>query len=132
MNAKTEKLAAFLTEGEAALVTAPHERRYLTGFASSDGYVLVTREESWFLTDSRYIEAAQRQIRDMPCLCYQNAGEALKELLARCGVVRLHVGSRTVTVEAVRGLPAAVRLLRGDGGCPRRLDGRSAPGKNPG
>ena len=103
MNAKTEKLAAFLTEGEAALVTAPHERRYLTGFASSDGYVLVTREESWFLTDSRYIEAAQRQIRDMPCLCYQSAGEALKELLARCGVRRLHVGGRTVTVEEYEG-----------------------------
>ena len=45
---KTEGLAACLEKGEAALTTAPHERRYLTGFASSAGYVLTTAEAAYF------------------------------------------------------------------------------------
>ncbi len=47
---------------EAALITTPCNRRYFTGFASSDGYLLVTRKGSVFYTDSRYIEAAGKQI----------------------------------------------------------------------
>ena len=45
---KTEGLAACLEKGKAALTTAPHERRYLTGFASSAGYVLTTVEAAYF------------------------------------------------------------------------------------
>ena len=55
----TDKLMAYLSEGEAFLVISPENRLYLTGFESTDGYLLVTAEESVFLTDSRYIEAAR-------------------------------------------------------------------------
>ena len=43
---------------EAALVTSEINQRYLTGFAFTDGYVLVTPVRSYLVTDSRYVEAA--------------------------------------------------------------------------
>ena len=48
---------------DAALIVTPCNRRYFTGFASSDGFLLVTRKGSIFYTDSRYIEAAEKQIK---------------------------------------------------------------------
>ena len=45
------------TEGgkvDAFLITSPVNRRYLTGFPSSAGMVLVTKEEAYFLTDFRF------------------------------------------------------------------------------
>jgi len=46
------------------LLTRPINRRWATGFASSAGALLITPTESVFITDSRYIEAAEAQIRD--------------------------------------------------------------------
>ena len=42
-----ERLMAVLPDGQtAAMVTAAHSRRYLTGFPSSAGLVLITREKA--------------------------------------------------------------------------------------
>ena len=46
------------------MVTDPASRLYATGFESSDGVLLVTANEAWFYTDSRYIEAAGASISD--------------------------------------------------------------------
>lgn len=59
MDGKCAQLAALLPSvQEGALITSEHNRRYLTGFRSSAGAVLVTQAEAYFLTDFRYIEAA--------------------------------------------------------------------------
>ena len=44
---------------DAILITDEKNQRYATGFAFTDGAVLVAREKAWLLTDSRYIEAAE-------------------------------------------------------------------------
>lgn len=50
--------AATLKEGEAALILSSVSRRYLSGFSSSDGALLVTPSESVLLLDPRYFEMA--------------------------------------------------------------------------
>ena len=45
---------------DAVLVTDEKNQRYATGFPITDGAVLVGREKAFLITDSRYIEAAQR------------------------------------------------------------------------
>lgn len=55
-------MEALPPEIDSALILTPQNRRYFTSFASSDGFLLVTRSGSIFYTDSRYIEAAQKQI----------------------------------------------------------------------
>ncbi len=45
---------------DAILLTDEKNQRYATGFPFTDGAVLVGRERAWLLTDSRYIEAAEK------------------------------------------------------------------------
>ena len=45
---------------DAILITDEKDQRYATGFAFTDGMVVVSREKAWLLTDSRYIEAAEK------------------------------------------------------------------------
>lgn len=46
---------------EAILLTSPHNRRYMTGFTGSAGFVLVTADRAYFLTDFRYVTQATEQ-----------------------------------------------------------------------
>ena len=45
---------------DAILITDEKNQRYATGFAFTDGSVVVGREKAWLITDSRYIEAAEK------------------------------------------------------------------------
>ena len=60
-----QQIAGALAENglDAVMLTAAPNRLYASGFRSSAGLVLVTREKAWFFTDSRYIEAASRGIQ---------------------------------------------------------------------
>ena len=55
-----EKLDAYGLD--AMMVTSSPNRLYATQFHSSAGVAVVTREKSYFFTDSRYIEAAGKRI----------------------------------------------------------------------
>ena len=58
---KINRLQSFLKSShEAILIYSPENRRYFTGFPSSDGYLLVTKKDAVLFADSRYIEAAQK------------------------------------------------------------------------
>lgn len=46
------------------LVISPENRRYLTGFTGTAGWVLVTQEDAYFFTDFRYVEQAHEQVKD--------------------------------------------------------------------
>lgn len=61
MNRKDKLLASLPNEADAMLITHKKNQFYLTGFDFDDGYVLVTREQSYLLTDFRYIEAAKAE-----------------------------------------------------------------------
>lgn len=52
------QLQQALPQGAAALLITETSRRYVTGFASSLGYIFVTKGQVTALFDSRYIEAA--------------------------------------------------------------------------
>lgn len=61
MNRLQTLLARLNPQADAMLVTHKKNQTYLTGFEFDDGYVLVTREESYLITDFRYIEAAKAE-----------------------------------------------------------------------
>ena len=59
---RLDKLIAILPETvDALLVTNMKNQRYLTGFDFQDGLVLITRKQSYLITDFRYIEAAKKE-----------------------------------------------------------------------
>ena len=57
------KLQAALkaANADAIVVSSEVNQRYLTSFHYTDGYVLVTREKGYLITDFRYIEAAKNE-----------------------------------------------------------------------
>ena len=61
---RLDKLLTILPDNvDALIVTNPKNQRYLTGFDFQDGIVLVTRKQSYLITDFRYIEAAKKETR---------------------------------------------------------------------
>ena len=58
-----EHIAAHLDELDAILLTSEANCYYATGFMG-EGIALVTRRGSWYFTDSRYTEAADKAIGD--------------------------------------------------------------------
>ncbi|MEJ5328735.1 MAG: aminopeptidase P family protein [Desulfobaccales bacterium] len=82
---------------EAHLVSGPENRRYLSGFTATDelltetsGYLLITREHAFLLTDFRYREWALAEAVGWQVVIYQKSlGETLAEVLAEEGIRRL-------------------------------------------
>ena len=55
---------------DAVLITDKLNQRYATGFAFTDGAVLITLDRAFLITDSRYIEAAQQQAQGVQVVLY--------------------------------------------------------------
>lgn len=84
-----EKLIASLpADVDGVIIESPENRRYFTGFPSSAGILIATKQGSVFMTDSRYIEAAQKQIDCCEVLEQKKQEEELpaiaKKLACQC------------------------------------------------
>jgi Xaa-Pro aminopeptidase len=66
MNNRLQKLHYKLTDKEldAILVTQPENRRYLSGFHGTAGYLIITQQQAILATDFRYIEQAKTEAPD--------------------------------------------------------------------
>ncbi len=66
MSERVNRLRAALNENEldAILVSTPENRRYVSGFTGSAGYLLVSEGDAVLATDFRYVEQAGRQSPD--------------------------------------------------------------------
>lgn len=77
-----EKLPA-KTQADAMVFTSAANCRYISGFRSSAHTVCVTKEETYFLTDFRYGEAARKYCRDCKVITYEKLEKSLEEILRR-------------------------------------------------
>ena len=76
-----EKLARRGLDG--LLITDEKNQRYAAGFPFSDGAVLVGRDRAWLITDSRYIEAAEKAAGAELTVQLYDRQQPLRELLRR-------------------------------------------------
>lgn len=77
---------------DAMLLVDPKNRFYVTGFHSSAGAVVVTAEETWLFTDSRYIEAARAAANGQFQVGLNDRDHPLGDLVR--AVLRSHGASR--------------------------------------
>ena len=77
LKTRTDRLKRFFDEYSltALLLTDLRNIRYLCGFSGSEGVLLVSRDNAWFLCDSRYTAQAAEEVR----------GAEVRE----CGAVRI-------------------------------------------
>ena len=47
---------------DVALITDEKQRMYFLGFHSTAGYVLITKEKTYFVVDNRYLKAAEKAL----------------------------------------------------------------------
>ncbi len=89
-----QKIQAALTPAglDAILLRGEKNRYYATGFHSSAGMCVITEKEAFFVTDSRYIEAAHNKIHGFTI--GQNTLEMpekswLEQIIRDCGITML-------------------------------------------
>lgn len=91
-NERVRKVREALLERnlDGIFITSPINRRYLTGFTGSSGYVLITGSRAVLLTDFRYMTQAPQQAVDFDVIEHgPSVGASLKELLVKEQVSRL-------------------------------------------
>ena len=98
--------------GYCALIISPENRKYFTGFDSSDGFLIVSSDRAVFITDGRYIEAAEKQIDSCEVVLlgkktYPQIAEILKEMNCR----HLLVESTRMTVSTYNSLKGVLKNI---------------------
>lgn len=93
-------LAKTLKENEGYLIVSPENARYFTAFDSSNAWIFVTARKSVYMTDSRYIEAAGKNVDGCDEIVeMKSGGEQLKELAAAAGINTLYIESSRMTLD---------------------------------
>ena len=83
---------------DAVIFFNPVNLLYFCGFTGTDGVLLVTREQSYFLTDSRYVAQAEAQVSAGFKRQYSQKVEGVIEALTECAVKRVGFEADFVTV----------------------------------
>lgn len=86
------------------LIVSPENRLYFTHFSSSDGYLFVTRDDALFLTDSRYIEAAQSKVKSCRCEELLSLSKQLPSIAKEMGLSSLLTEADRLTVSQLSNL----------------------------
>ncbi len=95
---RVEKIANELSAGEAFLVESPANRFYFTGFESSAGSVLITKEGAVFLIDFRYVEKAKSVVKSCEVMLSSRADSEIADLCKRFSVKCLYVEADSTSV----------------------------------
>lgn len=91
---------------DAMLIASEENRRYLSGFTGTFGYVLLSQREGWFLTDSRYILQAKEQVKELKVglLEHFDLPLALKQIMDTRELATLAVEANRITLDFYQGL----------------------------
>ncbi|MDR0813600.1 MAG: Xaa-Pro peptidase family protein [Oscillospiraceae bacterium] len=117
-----EKLKKAVNDAEfdALLLVSAVNRLYATGFSSSSGYVLITPRDAFFITDSRYIEAARAVVSGAEVLLQtaeDKPAAILNRLLAGAEVRTLAIEESSLTYSEFLAFSSALKaeLVKSDG-----------------
>lgn len=85
-------------ELDSILVSSPENRRYLSGFTGSAGYLLISHDEAMLVTDFRYIEQAGQQAPEFTVHRSTGNIQGLTKLMFEINATRTGFENQTMTV----------------------------------
>lgn len=85
-----------------AVVTDEINRRYFTGFKSSDGVFLCFKDKAYFIIDFRYYEKAAKVIKGCEVIKQEEIKEQIGDLFVRHGVKSAMIEADTMTVSSLK------------------------------
>ncbi len=96
-------------ELDGVLISAPENRRYLSGFSGSAGYLFITKSNALLVTDSRYTEQATNQSPHFEVKQVRGGWGWLVEELKASGVKKVGFESQDMTVSSYNSLIEAIK-----------------------
>ena len=111
MKERVEGLVAQFPDQEldGVLISAPENRRYLSGFSGSAGYLFITKENALLVTDSRYTEQATKQCPDFKVKQVRAGWDWFVEELKESGIKKIGFESQDMTVSSYNSLIDAIK-----------------------
>ncbi len=111
MKERVEGLVAQLQEKEldGVLISAPENRRYLSGFSGSAGYLFITKANAILVTDSRYTEQATNQSPYFDVRQVKGGWGWLIDEMKSFGVKKVGFESQDMTVGTYNSLIDAIK-----------------------
>ncbi len=97
--------------GYCALIISPENRKYFTGFESSDGFLLVSADRAVFITDGRYIEAAEKHISACEVMLLGKTYPQIATILNEMNCRHLLVESTRMTVSTYNSLKGVLKNI---------------------
>ena len=106
-----QKLLGEQAQNTCALIISPENRKYFTGFDSSDGFLIASENRAVFITDGRYIEAAEKQISNCEVKLLGKTYPQIAEILKEMNCNRLLVESTRMTVSTYNSLKGVLKKI---------------------
>lgn len=83
---------------QCAVITDDVNRRYFTGMRSSAGTLVVFPEKAYLIIDFRYIEKAQKTVKDCEVILQKRLYEQIEHLVRQHGAEKVSVEAETMTI----------------------------------
>ena len=104
-----DKIRGLLDSSSAAVITSEASRRYLSGFAATDGYVIITPNSAVFFADSRYIEDARANIKELGVELFSGF-KSVREFLGKEKIDKTFIETEYLTLGGFATLKKALEV----------------------
>jgi len=85
---------------DALLVSKPENRFYLSGFTGSSGFLVISADEAYLVTDFRYVEQAQQQVECFKVIKHETpVFKTINNLLKQLDIANLGFEANHLTFE---------------------------------
>ena len=108
---RIEKIQNQLEKTQAALIFGNSNRFYLTGFNSSAGLLLITKEKAVFLIDFRYYEKAKAVVKTAETVLTEKLYAQVLEILKSENVTKVFVDTADVNIDTFIALKTALSTI---------------------
>lgn len=102
-------------EMEAAIFRDPANRFYLTGMRSSAGTVVITKKNAWLIIDFRYLEDAQKKVKNCSVIEEKGLYAQIRALLVAERISQVSIHSGETSIEEYQVMKEALAPLTVDG-----------------
>ncbi len=97
---------------DALLITTMENIRYLSGFTGSSGVIIITANQAFFLTDSRYAEQSKNEVGGLKIKIYKKQIEDVACLINKLKPGRIGFEAKGLVYETYRRLKALIHGKR--------------------
>jgi len=105
LNNRVDKLKDYIYKKDldGVLIQNPFNRRYLSGFTGSFGFVVITKDKNIFVTDFRYIEQASNQCIDYDIVKHTD-NNTIYDIINKLEIKRLGFEEEFITYQQYKEL----------------------------